>query len=1345
MDAMLTVAQTIREFEVLLALCKAAPLVKSAQSAQRLAHQLMPYAVEAHVQSFVPSPFFCKIEPSPTEALSFHVTAALLSLGINYSDLHDTVSAKLWAFLSQCNHAASGITPPRDDLSGDGDGETPHIEEALRLAKLAVALIGFLDAASAQTEFWKAGGRLSLIQRVRDILSEPFLVAVETAFSTIRNTPSTDRHVKEWKRLLRHYSALGRPLGAMLLHRSFMWLMVSVTSLLVIDVNVLRGRHVLDLLMSGEGLLRPMSSRSGDTDFRSVEMYATIAIDEMNYLEASKDFIRLGSAWQQRLAFAVRSCTIISYLNCSMLNEDAADADVLMAWLEDSLSDPLQMADEGLASVVLRAMTLICRVSPAFASNVSRLLPRFIVQGAPQRQTIEVASTCLANVLQMLSADAVITTLYTLGNVLSPGSDRVANGLNGEADAPGALHFYGRQSTGSNISLQLAGEEETSIAYGNVVQAICGIATACKDEKITGLALSMLMQKIGKINSAVDARIISGAASLALNAGHLEFRSLLKMYARVSHTAVVENKDIVLHAVLKARNHISANLRRDSPLYDIYWEHMLESVISKGDVSRSNHTKDADVELAAREIAHLLQPIAIFMSTNDMAADDGGDDDIRSMLRDAWFNIVVHGFTTNSDRGKKYINELRLMAVHSPALVADKRGETDESDIELNTVLRRASGSERESIQKKLLSQLIPSKASEIRSLSYRKVIFLQAAYLVESLRAESGDCTKALSYFLEPSMRTGDVASIMETITGAVVERYLRKTLSGNNASFSAQYAATQLVTIFSNCCHRIARVQQAAFACAGKIIREVPSALCHRSSLFALLELLSLMWSSCLEAETDMYEPRTCFKSARGNVSVELSDDYSFRRQTLSQLHKQARVWVATAINLAPSDVKGLLQTYLSEFDDEGAYGHIGLGRSFAIEMGSMIPSTDQRLSSLDAVGDCDINTASDFVAQYTTRQEYRYAEALPDHGMEWATFMKMGARRNSFVHTADNESADAVTALAHVEARLLSKRSIPLPQVRDILRRAAAILCRSHRDETPIIHYLVSIPFAIFTKQSIKLGVSLWLGVMNENLRMEPRILNEIAQQWEFTIQKRLGLFSRAFTHPDPFFLKKEYGPSDLEGLQKRRQYLHNVLAPHTRLLNFFGSHYNATRLGSPDTQRVFLRLVDLSLEALKAAIPHPMAREIRLQVILLGLRVLRSSSTLGPIGQWRLKDKILSAALSWFKTAPKWTFGSNSLQLKTEIRLLSDVIASVKNVSHVGAGTMPTVSRQLQAKEQLLLILLESEQARLSVWVSPLSEPARPQMASHTTGRAMMEVGRKLPIFSYLEVEESADFI
>ena len=108
-----------------------------------------------------------------------------------------------------------------------------------------------------------------------------------------------------------------------------------------------------------------------------------------------------------------------------------------------------------------------------------------------------------------------------------------------------------------------------------------------------------------------------------------------------------------------------------------------------------------------------------------------------------------------------------------------------------------------------------------------------------------------------------------------------------------------------------------------------------------------------------------------------------------------------------------------------------------------------------------------------------------------------------------------------LALMENRALAKSFIPIGELRDLLRRAAALVCCSKNDQCALLHHLVSVPFAIFNKQSIKLGISLWLGIINENPRMEPRILAEIAECWEGTVRRRIGMFSGKlmWVSPDP----------------------------------------------------------------------------------------------------------------------------------------------------------------------------------------------------------------------------------
>lgn len=734
----------------------------------------------------------------------------------------------------------------------------------------------------------------------------------------------------------------------------------------------------------------------------------------------------------------------------------------------------------------------------------------------------------------------------------------------------------------------------------------------------------------------------------------------------------------------------------------------------------SDNTHQTDVDLAAREIVELLPPLATLATVNTDKESINDDENVARLHHEAWFNVIVHGITPTSSYGQQCTKELRTLAMHSRPLIDEDRVDQLESEIELNTVLRRGMNAPHTAEQKKRLILLLPKYESDIRGLSYPKVIFLNAAYLVETLRAGAGDCSHVLTYFLDPSLQGSAMEKCMGAIVDEVMTIYLRRNMTAPLQDNSAPSVAAQLASMFTGCCHRVPRVQQVAASCADIIVSEMPSALCQKSSLFALLELLSVMWMSCLEAEIDEYEVKANYVSVRGRVSVELSDDYDHRRSTLNSLYRRAKKWVTAVINIAPLDVKGLLQTYLSEYDDEGAYGHVSLGRSFAIDMGSVIPLSDQKLAVIDRHGECNINTASDFIAQYTTRQEYRYSDALPDYDQEWAAFLHLKREANYTADAVTPDAGDDEATLAHLERRTLDSRFVSIGELRDTLRRAAALLCRSSKDQCAILQHLVGIPFAMFTKQSIQLGVSLWLGVINENPSMEPRLFAVIAEHWESTVKNHVGVFSSKLQHLDPFYIKEEFAPSDKTALMKKQHAAHNQIAPHLRILQFLSSHFNAGRLGSPNTQRIFHKLMIATLEGLKTSAGHPLAREFHFQVILFGLNILRHGTSINQAARWRLKDMILSAALSWFSHPPRWSFGGNRLQIKAEVRLMADVGSALRVVSSLFAKGMGML-QSLATKQDLLLMLIEDEHMRLIVWLYPLDHERRHTFSSGHSGK------------------------
>jgi phosphatidylinositol 4-kinase A len=563
----------LRELEVLFALCKAAPLLNDVTSAQKLTEQLSPYLLEAHVQSITPSPFLRDIEPSPWESLTSNLTSALLSIGAKHKSLRPYVLEKLSQCLENCRQSLASRSSLQSRVLGVESHSETDEEDIARIASVTVSLLGFLDSAAQYADVWTAPERLALVNRLDSILSQEVLISVESAFSTIRSSHQSshsDFVLKEWKRYTKHYAAIGRPLGAMLLQQGFGRFMTASTSLLVADPAHLREKDVLDLLMSEdeEGRVDYGDEHEGDAGFETIEEFATLAAKQMEELEDGADYLQLGTAWQQRLAFSVKAYVLIIYTNCVVLDDSVADPDVLVNWLEETMADPIQMADETLVSVVLKCYAVMATLTSTYAANLSRSIPRYLVRGGARGQMADVAAGCLSVGLRNLSPDATITTLYTLGNVLSSGSKSELTTNTADTPAGSSISrangLRQQHATGSSISLALSGEEETAVVYGNIVRAIVIVASRCKDDKIVALAQSMLLQKIGKVSVSVDAEIITEAAALVNSGAQVEFRSLLKGLARLSHDAALKTNVPMLSAVSFINNLFAGSICTDN-------------------------------------------------------------------------------------------------------------------------------------------------------------------------------------------------------------------------------------------------------------------------------------------------------------------------------------------------------------------------------------------------------------------------------------------------------------------------------------------------------------------------------------------------------------------------------------------------------------------------------------------------------------------------------------------------------------------------------------------------------------------------------------------------------------
>ena len=532
----------------MLALCAAAPLVRSGDVAKQLLDRLSPYLPNAHAHVIAPSSNLRDVNRAPHEILTAQLTSAMLSVGVRFPQQRTRVVATLWGFVDEWSRAAQ---LPSTYPSGDSSSvHIPADSERPKALTLGVSLVGFVAAAAEHAGFWDPAEQLRLVRAVRSALNEKFLVALETALSVIRHERSIQPGLVEWKRYIKHYAATGRPLGAISLHDAFMNLVVACASLLVAPAR--SPQTLFERLRAFNDRAEVARCSSRDP---LVEGLVHLAVEEMDRLEGDLDYLqRVGSVWQQRLASAVKAKVLTTFLCCSVYDDEIADPETLTAWLDAGLNDPFQISDSPLTSTILDSMLVLATLSNSFASNLSHSLQRAIIQGNFDNRNASLAAGCLAQLLNLQSQDAIITTLYSLGNVLSTHAvaERASPNpplLNGSAHAQEHGAISGHLSAESASSFATSDMDERYLTYAAVVDAIVAIARHSKDEKITALALSMLVQKIGRTSHAVDAKMITESARLAVYTNATELRSLLKFYVKVCHDAIANEDSPLLLAV----------------------------------------------------------------------------------------------------------------------------------------------------------------------------------------------------------------------------------------------------------------------------------------------------------------------------------------------------------------------------------------------------------------------------------------------------------------------------------------------------------------------------------------------------------------------------------------------------------------------------------------------------------------------------------------------------------------------------------------------------------------------------------------------------------------------------
>ncbi|KAK6462764.1 phosphatidylinositol-4 kinase [Scheffersomyces coipomensis] len=1307
---------SIREYEVLIALCESTVDLKFTNQAKLLIKKFRVYLLDLQHQKFSYSIATKSNKISPWANLAQHLTTALCNISRQFNhQFQDDVINVFTEFTDKFFAKAYDERELTDffTILGYIEGLTQNSQILIQTPK-SFKLFTTLDACIDNVEF---------------------LNDIEFYSSAVHKEDN------DYTELLDHsYMASFSPI---LYIEKISYLMTSILNSILGNksgplINYILDKASAKYLANEEEAEEEVVDENGfslakenlDISQQHMEIIKNLshnAISKMEFLDRGETYIVYSSYERLKHGYLAKAHNI-QILSCGMFT-DIVDIKIAKKFFKNCLQIKQVMLDPDLGLSVLQLGALLVFKDDKVGPSLTRGFTSLIANPKVKSDYSIEASKCVGLASKVLTQDSIVTTIYALTNLVFVGNDGLQlqsrNSIrklgppqfkNGGASTNGtaageflslsrrtSISSFPNNGSRSNLSVRsIAGEydeNDYNKVCQNAVSAVIEIAQACNDETIPTLAVTILSQKITKVDSPIGELLLKGLVSCAPFLPEREFIILSKLLNRLSLEALEKKNHHLLANLTNARVSLSHKLTPENPLFQVYLHEILQAIISRGDVQvLDHHRSHNEISEIGDQIAIYLKPLSELLpdvNKNEKPLEIKNTETI-NLFRNIWFNMVVHGYSINAPNSKRHIKELERIAYNSPPLASELSWDRTETTLELNTVLRRGSSNSNVKDHRHIIGDIFEVH----RTMSYQKLMFLAATVFVESLRVKSGDCSTILHYYSDPSIKTSGIEKYIGYIAFKIVRDYIILINNGANKQFSSDNISEQLTNMLALCCHRLEDLQDAAIQCCDLLINKVPSSLCHSLSLFSLFDLLTLLFDSIVDAETNQYEPTTSFTADRTGIQLLLSDSYTWRDETFKRFNEKSKHWVRLILLKSNVDVKSLIQTYVTDVNGFQSGKKVEYGVSFALEMAGSVLGNDRQLSSMSRITARDVNTLPSFVAQLSWRSAFisdlKDANKLNNVDDLFSIRSRVEEFKSTLFSTFYHQKPSDQS-----QKNLLIKQQQNDPQEYiKLLTDIAGFTLLQEQSEAETLRYLVEIPFMLFDSNIMNIAIGIWFTIMKDRPNLSGLLLSEIAKKWETSIELKKGLFSTAFDIENPEFDKMEYAPSDRKAVNKLSQITERSFDIHLHLIKLFSSNFEATLNQSDHLLKLFTRFIEIGLKNLLIASLHPYSRFIRFELIKYSFDVLNYHNKLGSRSILYLTELIFDAALSWFKGRANYPYGGNLLKIKGDYGLLKDVAKLVQQ--------SPTYkSESLSYKKTILLYFLDDEISKISVWLDPLS--------------------------------------
>lgn len=212
-----------------------------------------------------------------------------------------------------------------------------------------------------------------------------------------------------------------------------------------------------------------------------------------------------------------------------------------------------------------------------------------------------------------------------------------------------------------------------------------------------------------------------------------------------------------------------------------------------------------------------------------------------------------------------------------------------------------------------------------------------------------------------------------------------------------------------------------------------------------------------------------------------------------------------------------------------------------------------------------------------------------------------------------------------------------------------RATAFLVTSRAVDRDLLHNICWTPADVFSDLSLSTAVSCWEWIMGARQDLELQLLSKISAAWQWTVCRRVGLFSVDLQVASPLssFSENRSPPTPP-----------NVV-PHDIWIKFLVRRFEVIKYYSRDQVEIFAsmlqRCLPLSVGRKSSVSRHISTFRARFRLLNLGLSMLQGNFLTNSVLKNVLRERIYCNALDYFSIEPVWP-ESKDAELREDIQVL-----------------------------------------------------------------------------------------